>query len=190
MSVFELSGAFAFGSSLRASPLLSRTSQEEDEVSEHGVTLAVSGGASGGPPETPGDSSSAMAAIGAFYDAEGALAGVSRTAALRLRRKAKQEVLKLDKQKRIELVKQGKSALELHAMAAAEQETRSSKARSPLQEFVVTLGEFSLKEKLGSLLQRLNTSFDAFQADRRLHCRGKEQGLRGKESRPISPISA
>nr|CEL72096.1 TPA: bromodomain-containing protein [Toxoplasma gondii VEG] len=153
--------------------------EEEDEVSEHGVTLAVSGGASGGPPETPGDSSSAMAAIGAFYDAEGALAGVSRTAALRLRRKAKQEVLKLDKQKRIELVKQGKSALELHAMAAAEQETRSSKARSPLQEFVVTLGEFSLKEKLGSLLQRLNTSFDAFQADRRLHCRGKEQGLRG-----------
>ncbi|PHJ20244.1 histone acetyltransferase taf1 [Cystoisospora suis] len=116
---------------------------------------------------------------GAFFESEEALAGVSRTAALRLRRKAKQEVLKLDKQKRIELVKQGKSAVEIHAMAAAEQETRSSKARSPLQEFVVTLGEFSLKEKSGGALQRLNTSFDSFQENRRLHCRGKDHGVRG-----------
>ncbi|CBZ50222.1 putative bromodomain-containing protein [Neospora caninum Liverpool] len=169
---------------------------DEDELGDRSSTPPVPG-ASPGSAETQGEApsastaassssalgtgsaSAAIAAIGAFYDSDGALAGVSRTAALRLRRKAKQEVLKLDKQKRIELVKQGKSALELHAMAAAEQETRSSKARSPLQEFVVTLGEFSLKEKLGNVLQRLNTSFDAFQEDRRLHCRGKEQGFRG-----------
>ncbi|PFH31106.1 hypothetical protein BESB_029800 [Besnoitia besnoiti] len=164
--------------------------EDEDEPAAGGSVSALA--AAGGPVAAASSASSALAAggtsaavaaavaaAGAFFESDAALAGVSRTAALRLRRKAKQEVLKLDKQKRIELVKQGKSALELHAMAAAEQETRSSKARSPLQEFVVTLGEFSLKEKSGNVLQRLNTSFDAFQETRRLHCRGKDQGSRG-----------
>ena len=76
-----------------------------------GSGLKAGGGGSGGV----GSEAAAAAAAAAE-----ATSGPSRAQLQKMRRRAKQEVLKIDKQRRIELVKQGKSAYELRALAAAE----------------------------------------------------------------------
>ncbi|OEH78272.1 putative bromodomain-containing protein [Cyclospora cayetanensis] len=95
-----------------------------------------------------------------------------------MRRRAKQEVLKIDKQRRIELVKQGKSAYELRALAAAEELSREFRMRTPLQEFLLTAAEYG-GGRQRELLQRLNVSFDADFVKRQIHQREHGQAARG-----------
>lgn len=103
--------------------LLQLGAEEGEELA--GTPLGAAGGGAGvskgvGASSGLGSDTAAGVATVAVAESGGAAAGPSRAQLQKMRRRAKQEVLKIDKQRRIELVKQGKSAYELRALAAAE----------------------------------------------------------------------
>ncbi|XP_026191412.1 uncharacterized protein LOC34624321, partial [Cyclospora cayetanensis] len=153
---------------------------ESDEPT--GVAGGVSGSSSssssaGALPPIPTPSHPTVASAASAAAANSAQ-GPSRAQLQKMRRRAKQEVLKIDKQRRIELVKQGKSAYELRALAAAEELSREFRMRTPLQEFLLTAAEYG-GGRQRELLQRLNVSFDADFVKRQIHQREHGQAARG-----------
>ncbi|KAL8454337.1 hypothetical protein Emag_001496 [Eimeria magna] len=142
------------------------------------AAAAKNGGAGGG---------SDAGGAGGGPSAAAAAAATSRAQLQKMRRRAKQEVLKIDKQRRIELVKQGKSAYELRALAAAEELSREYKTRTPLQEFLLTAAEYC-GGRQRELLQRLNVSFDADFDKRHLHQR--EHGAATRGGAPLLHVKA
>lgn len=96
--------------------------EEGEELA--GSTLGGSGAAAGASAGKAASAGATWAGSegggGSASSAAEEAAATSRAQLQKLRRRAKQEVLKIDKQRRIELVKQGKSAYELRALAAAE----------------------------------------------------------------------
>ncbi|KAL8437387.1 hypothetical protein ACSSS7_000982 [Eimeria intestinalis] len=143
------------------------------------AAAAAKGGGAGGGSDVGG--------VGGGASAAAAAAATSRAQLQKMRRRAKQEVLKIDKQRRIELVKQGKSAYELRALAAAEELSREYKTRTPLQEFLLTAAEYC-GGRQRELLQRLNVSFDADFDKRHLHQR--EHGAATRGGAPLLHVKA
>ncbi|CDJ37092.1 bromodomain-containing protein, putative [Eimeria tenella] len=164
--------------------------EEGEELA--GTPLGAAGGGAGvskgvGASSGLGSDTAAGVATVAVAESGGAAAGPSRAQLQKMRRRAKQEVLKIDKQRRIELVKQGKSAYELRALAAAEELSREYRMRTPLQEFLLTAAEFG-GGRHAELLQQLNVSFDLDFEKRQIHQR--EQGQTARGGAPLLHVKA